>query len=59
VKEGVAEYISAGNYPTEVESLSFTHKLDWLLRKVALNENVTRNSVHIFLNFDPSEQSIS
>jgi len=56
VKEGVAEIISAANYPMDVEQLSFTHKLNRLQNQAALNENVSRNSVHISLNFDPSEQ---
>lgn len=56
VKEGVAECISAANYPIEAEKLSFNQKLNRLLKQVALNENVTRNSVHVSLNFDPSEK---
>lgn len=56
VKEGLAECISAVNYPMELESLSFTYKLNRLLKQAALNENVTRNSVHVSLNFDPSEK---
>jgi len=55
VKEGVAECISAVNYPLELEKLSFTHKLNRFLKLSSLNENVKRNSVHISLNFDPSE----
>lgn len=55
LKEGKAECVSAGNYPIDVENLSFTHKLNRLLNQAALNENVSRNSVHISLNFDPSE----
>lgn len=56
VKEGVAEIISAANYPMDVEQLSFANKLNRLQNQAALNENVSRNSVHISLNFDPSEQ---
>ena len=56
VKEGVAEIISAQNYPMDIEKLSFTNKLNSLQNQVALNENVSRKSVHISLNFDPSEQ---
>ena len=56
VKEGLAECISAINYPIEVEKLTLKNKLNRLLNQAALNENVTRNSVHISLNFDPSEQ---
>ncbi len=56
VKEGMAECISASDYPMDVEKLSLTHKLNRLLKQAALNENVTRNSVHVSLNFDPSEK---
>jgi hypothetical protein len=56
IKEGKAECISAGNYPFDLEKISFTQKLNRLLKQALLNENVTRNSVHISLNFDPSEK---
>ncbi|MFB3386573.1 relaxase/mobilization nuclease domain-containing protein [Flavobacterium sp. LAR06] len=55
VKEGVAECISAVNYPLELEKLNFTHKLNRFLKLSSLNENAKRNSVHISLNFDSSE----
>jgi hypothetical protein len=56
VKEGVARFISACNYPIDAEKLSFSQKLNRLLKQAALNENVTRNSVHVSLNFNPSEK---
>lgn len=56
VKEGVAESISAVNYPKDISDLTLSNKLNRLLKQAALNENVTRNSVHISLNFDPSEK---
>jgi len=56
VKEGAAECISASNYPMDAEKISLNQKLNRLLKQAALNENVTRNSVHISLNFDPSEK---
>ncbi|WP_018615746.1 relaxase/mobilization nuclease domain-containing protein [Segetibacter koreensis] len=56
VKEGKAECISAVNYPIDIEKISFNQKLNRLLKLASLNENVTRNSVHISLNFDPSEK---
>jgi len=56
VKEGKAQCIAAGNYPVDVEKLTFNQKLNRLQKQAALNENVTRNSVHISLNFDPSEK---
>ncbi|KAF2342274.1 relaxase/mobilization nuclease domain-containing protein [Flavobacterium tistrianum] len=55
VKEGVAECINAVNYPLELEKLSFTQKLNRFVNLSSLNENTKRNSVHISLNFDPSE----
>jgi Relaxase/Mobilisation nuclease domain len=55
VKEGVAEIISATNYTMDAEQLSFSAKLNMLENQAALNENVSRKSVHISLNFEPSE----
>jgi hypothetical protein len=56
VKEGKAAFISAVNYPIDTEKITFNQKLNLLLKQASLNENVTRNSVHISLNFDPSEK---
>lgn len=56
LKEGIAECIMAANYPDEAINLSEKQRLNMLLKLAALNENVTRNAVHISLNFDPSEQ---
>jgi hypothetical protein len=58
LKEGVAECIAAANYPMEEESLSLNQKLNRLVNQATLNENMTRNSVHISLNFDSSEQQL-
>ena len=55
VKAGVAECIHAVNYPLEAADLNFTAKLNRFLNLAQLNENAKRNSVHISLNFDPSE----
>ncbi|WJS96781.1 relaxase/mobilization nuclease domain-containing protein [Flavobacterium johnsoniae] len=52
---GKAECISAVNYPLELEKLNFTSKLNRFLKLAELNTNTKRNSVHISLNFDPSE----
>ena len=56
VKEGKAECISCVNYPIDTEKISFSQKLNRLLKQASLNENLTCNSVHISLNFDPSEK---
>lgn len=55
VKEGVAECIGAENFPLNADEMSLKIKLGYLLKRTELNENVKRNSVHISLNFDPSE----
>ncbi|WP_426091317.1 relaxase/mobilization nuclease domain-containing protein [Flavobacterium sp. DSR3-2] len=55
VKAGVAECIAAGNYPVDVDKMNDTLKLNRFIKRMELNENTKRNSVHISLNFDPSE----
>ncbi|MFH6936353.1 relaxase/mobilization nuclease domain-containing protein [Flavobacterium sp. FlaQc-30] len=55
VKENVAECIGAGNYPIDVDKMGLTLKLNLFLKQLELNENVKRNSVHISINFNPSE----
>ncbi|MGN6266624.1 MAG: relaxase/mobilization nuclease domain-containing protein [Ginsengibacter sp.] len=59
VKEGVAKCIGAENFPLNAEEMSLKIKLNYLLKRMELNENVKRNSVHISLNFDPSESDFS
>ncbi|SHH71425.1 relaxase/mobilization nuclease domain-containing protein [Flavobacterium johnsoniae] len=55
VKQAKAQCIGEGNYPMEVSRINLSMKLSRLLHQNALNENVKRNSVHISLNFHPSE----
>lgn len=59
IKEGKAECIGQGNYPVDAERLNYAMKLNRLEKQCKLNENVKRNTVHISLNFDPSEASLS
>lgn len=59
VKQGVAQCIAEGNYPVDLEQMNVSMRLNRLLKQNALNENVKRNSVHISLNFDPSEITLS
>jgi len=58
VKEGIAECIGEGNYPLEASKLTGAMKLNRLLKQNQLNTNVRRGSVHISLNFDPSESAL-
>lgn len=55
VKAGIAKCIAAGNYPADTDKIDDTVKLNRFLKRMELNENAKRNSVHISLNFDPSE----
>ena len=57
VKEGVAECIGAENYPLSADEMNLKMKLNFLLKRNELNENVKRNSIHVSLNFDPSEKA--
>ncbi|MBW8334004.1 MAG: relaxase/mobilization nuclease domain-containing protein [Prolixibacteraceae bacterium] len=59
VRVGVAECIGAGNYPIDSDKMSLSMKLNRFLKQIELNENVKRNSVHISLNFHPSESHLS
>lgn len=58
VLEGAATFIGAENYPLDAVNLSLNTKLSILERQLALNANVSRNSVHISLNFDQSESGL-
>jgi hypothetical protein len=56
VKQEVATCLAAVNYPKDVEQLSFNQKLMRLENQADLNIKTKVNSVHISLNFDPSER---
>lgn len=56
IKEKKAVCIAAANYPKDLKDLNFHTKLNRLQNLAALNQNVKRNTVHISLNFDPSEK---
>ncbi|MGQ3087849.1 relaxase/mobilization nuclease domain-containing protein, partial [Flavobacterium sp.] len=58
IKQGKAECIGQGNFPVDADRLTYIMKLNRLEKQCKLNENVKRNTVHISLNFDPSEASL-
>lgn len=58
VKTGAATCIGEGNYPMDLDKMSIEMKLGLLVKRAALNPKVTRNSVHVSLNFDPSEKNM-
>lgn len=53
-----ARFLSAINIPKEAHQPSSSLLLNGLLQKAALNSKVTRNIVHISLNFDPTEKDL-
>lgn len=59
VMRGVAECLAAINYPMDAQEMTAAMRLNRLLQQTALNSKVTRNSVHISLNFDPSDKDLS
>jgi len=56
VKQQKAKCIMAVNYPKDADQLNFYQKLNRLTKQASLNDNTKRNSLHISLNFDPSEK---
>src|SRR5947209_12714895 len=56
VQQQVAECIHSANYPKDTEWLSFKDKINRLEKLTLLNQQTKINSVHISLNFNPSEK---
>jgi hypothetical protein len=57
VQKGQAECIHAGNYILNPEQMKFHQKMERLQDLVSLNERTKKtNTLHISLNFDPSEK---
>jgi hypothetical protein len=56
VSQGQAEFIYAGNFLKDAEQLTFHDKLNHFKKLIDLNERTKTNTLHISLNFDPSEK---
>lgn len=56
VSKGQAEFIYAGNFLKDAGQLNFHDKLTHFKKLMALNERSKTNTLHISLNFDPSEK---
>lgn len=57
VQKGQAECIHAGNYLLSPEQMNFNQKMERMAELNALNERTRKtNTLHISLNFDPSEK---
>ncbi|MBI1342404.1 MAG: relaxase/mobilization nuclease domain-containing protein [Terrimonas sp.] len=51
-----AEILSASGFLKDPEKLSFYDKLNHFERFISLNDRAVTNTLHVSLNFDPSEQ---
>lgn len=56
VNIGQAHLLEAGHYPMDAKDMTFNQKLIRLQKLTELNQWTKLNSVHISLNFDPSER---
>lgn len=56
VQKGVAECLHAGNFLKEAKELNFYEKLKHFKRSIDLNTRAKTNTLHISLNFDPTEK---
>ncbi|MFZ4262135.1 relaxase/mobilization nuclease domain-containing protein [Sphingobacterium sp. HJSM2_6] len=59
VEIGAATCLAAINYPMDAHEMTSAMRLNRLMQQAALNSKVTRNSVHISLNFDPTDKDLS
>ena len=55
VQKGVATCIGAGNFLLEVQHMNFYQKLHRFENRNLLNDRAATKTIHISLNFDPSE----
>ncbi len=56
VQKGAAECLHAANYLSEAKNMNFYQKLNGFEKLNNLNSRATTKTIHISLNFDPSEK---
>ena len=56
VQEGQAEYLRAENFSKDIQDMNFYEKLKSFEKLTSLNERTATNTLHVSLNFDPSEK---
>lgn len=56
VRRNEADIIHAHNFLKDADQLSFSDKMRWFEKFTALNDRTKTNSLHVSLNFDPSEK---
>lgn len=55
VRRGVATCIAENHFPYPLHAMNFYRKLHWFEQRNELNQRATTKTIHISLNFDPSE----
>jgi hypothetical protein len=56
VQKGTAQCLHAANYLNEAQKMNFYQKLDGFEKNNRLNKMATTKTLHVSLNFDPSEK---
>lgn len=56
VRQKEAEILQAQNFLKDTRDLSFSDKTRWFERFTSLNERTKTNTLHVSLNFDPTEK---
>ena len=56
VQKGTAQCLHAGNYLKDADKMNFYQKLDGFETNNRLNKMATTKTLHVSLNFDPSEK---
>ena len=56
VQKGIAQCLYAANYLNEAKKMNFYQKLDGFEKNNRLNKMATTKTLHVSLNFDPSEK---
>src|SRR6476620_8761795 len=56
VQKGTAECLQAVNYLSEAKNMNFYQKLNGFEKNNRLNKRATTKTLHVSLNFDPSER---
>jgi hypothetical protein len=56
VQRRIAECIHAGNFLKELPDMNFYNKMERFQKQIELNQRAKTNTLHISLNFDPSEK---
>jgi len=56
VRKGIAQCLYAANYLNEAKNMNFYQKMDGFEKHNRLNKMATTKTLHVSLNFDPSEK---